>query len=132
MTTWKDAARMPVIVTAICLVGGALLALAGLIAALILASGTFHGGREGVFAAAVFHLTAGASLLVLPFHRRVGKFVGSVALVMLATALLVAVFHPAIAAGTLGPYQAAAIALIVLLLARLALAMRNKSKNTEH
>ena len=54
MTTWKDAARMPVIVTAICLVGGALLALAGLIAALILASGTFHGGREGVFAAAVF------------------------------------------------------------------------------
>ena len=74
MTTGKDAARMPVIVTAICLV----------------------------------------------------------VLVMLATALLVAVFHPAIAAGTPGPDQAAAIALIVLLLARLALAMRHKSKKTEH
>ena len=132
MTTRKDSLRMPLIVTAICLAGGGLLAVAGLTAALVLANGMVHGAREGVFASAVFYVTAGASLLVLPFHRRVGKLLGSVALIMLATALLVAVFHPAIAAGTPGPYQAAAIALIVLLLARLGLAMRTKSKNTEH
>ncbi len=134
MTSGTHRARMPARLTAVCLVGGVVLALAGLAAMTVLAIGTFQDDRDGVVTAlsGMVYLTAAASLLVLPFHRRVGKFLGSVALLMLATALLVAVFNPAIAAGTPGPYQAAAIALIVLLLARLALAMRNKSKNTEH
>lgn len=132
MTAGTRGVRMPTIVTAICLVGGAFLALAGLSALLVLAIGTWHDGRYGVIAAAVLQLTAAASLLVLPFHRRLGKILGIIALVLLAAGMVVAVFHPDLAAATPGGYQVAGIALVVLLLARLGLAMRPHPKNTEH
>jgi hypothetical protein len=117
--------------TVMCIGAGMLFALIGISTFAVLALGTFEEGRDAAMAMAVVGVTASAALLVLPFHRPLGRALGGVALVIFATGMLLAVFSPGLASDTPGTYQAAAIALAVLLLARLGLSLRRKRRLEE-
>lgn len=111
-----------------CIGAGMLFALIGVSTTAVLVLGTFQDGRGAGLGMAVVSMAASAALLVLPFHRPLGRALGSVALVLFATGMLLAVFNPGMASATPGKYQAAAIALAVLLLARLGLSRRRNRR----
>ena len=114
-----------------CIGAGLLCALFAVSALGALVLGTFEEGRGPAIATVVVGVTASAALLLLPFHRRLGRTLGCIALVLFAAGMLLAVFSPGLSSDAPGPYQAAAIALAVLLLARLGLSLRRKRRPEE-
>ena len=106
---------------------GVLFALFGATSLFVLAIGRFDEGRDAVAVSAIVWLLLSAGLFALPLHRRLGMILGGIALLLFASGMLWAVFNPGRASATPGAYQAAAIALMVLLLARLGLGLRRKS-----
>ena len=122
---------LPPFAIVMCIGAGLLCALFAITAIGALVLGTFEEGRGPVIAMLVVCVTASAALLLLPFRRRLGRTLGCIALVLFATGMLLAVFSPGLSSDAPGPYQAAAIALAVLRLARLGLSLRRKLRPEE-
>lgn len=100
---------------------------AGSLLLLATQAGTFHQGRTAVLLCGVFFVVAALPMFALPFSRRVAKWLLALVLVLFASLMLVAVFHPSTWLAGWKPYQAAAVALAVLIVVRLVLAWRQRA-----
>ena len=105
---------------------GSGLAIMGLNALWISYIGKFSQGRDVVVATGCFFLVIAAPLLAFPFPRNISKFLGAIALLAFAAAMVWLAFRPSNPAAHLWTYQVAGIALASLLLSRIALVLRSR------
>ena len=101
-------------------------ALMGAINLWIAFTGAFAQGRPMLIGAGAILLIIGLALVAFPFSRKLSKILGAIALLAFAGATLVLVFTTGVV--TIRPsYQIAAIALAVLVVARIFSVLRRKN-----
>jgi hypothetical protein len=95
----------------------------GLFVFFTLASGSVVAGNRDALVTGICFVLVALPFLAFPFSRRLAKLLGVLVLLALAAAALWLVFSPNLVSAHPAIYQAAAIALGVLLVARVGLAL---------
>ena len=107
---------------------GLLLGSLGLLVFLSLASGSVIAGKHDALVTGICFVLVALPFLVFPFSRRLAKLLGVLVLLALAAAAVRLVFSPNLASAHPAVYQVAAIALGVLLVARVGLALLRRQR----
>jgi len=107
---------------------GAFLVLIGVVTLVIAVVGNLTNGRAAVAAMACAYLVAATPCFAYLYSRRLAKVLGVCLLLALAGAMLWLSFRPSNPAPNPTIYQVAAIALCVLLVARVGLNLRRKPR----
>ena len=105
---------------------GSFFALLGIFYLAIAGIGDFSKGRTVMVVAGCSFLVISAPLFAFLFSRRLAKLLGVIALLAFAVAMAWLAFRPDTPAADPAKYQVGAIALVVLLLARVGLWLRGK------
>jgi hypothetical protein len=100
----------------------------GLFVFFTLASGSVVAGIRAALITGICFVLVALPFLVFPFSRRLAKLLGALVLLVLAAAALRLVFSPNLATAHPAIYQVAAIALGVLLVARVGLALLRRRR----
>lgn len=100
----------------------------GLFVFFTLASGSVTAGKRDALVTGICFVLVALPFLALPFSRRLAKLLGVLVLLALAAAALWLVFSPNLASAHPAIYQVAAIALGVLLVARVGLALLRRRR----
>ena len=101
-------------------------ALMGAINLWIAFTGSFAQGRPMLIGAGAILLIIGLAFVAVPFSRQLSKILGAIALLVFAGAMLVLVFTTEVVTSR-PSYQVAAIALTVLVVARIFSVLRRKN-----
>jgi hypothetical protein len=107
---------------------GLLFAGLGLFVFFTLASGAVVAGSRDALVTGICFVLVALPFLVFPFSLRLAKLLGVLVLLVLAAAALWLMFSPNLAAAHPAIYQAATIALGVLLVARVGLALLRRRR----
>lgn len=100
----------------------------GLFVFFTLASGSVIAGARDALVTGICFVVVALPFLVLPFSIRLAKLLGVLVLLVLAAAALGLVFSPNLSSAHPAIYQVAAIALGVLLVARVGLALLRRRR----
>ena len=112
------------------MLAGSGLAIMGLNSLWISAIGKFSQGRGVVVATGCFFLVIAAPFLAFPFSQKISKFLGAIALLAFAAAMMWLAFRPSNPATYPWTYQVAGIALASLLLSRIAFVLRSRKSQS--
>jgi hypothetical protein len=107
---------------------GLLFAGLGLFVLFTLASGAVVAGNRDALVTGICFVLVALPFLAFPFSLRLAKLLGVLVLLVLAAAALWLVFSPSLAVAHPAIYQVAAIALGVLLVARVGLALLRRRR----
>lgn len=112
--------RLSASINAASVLAGLVIAFAAVSSFVVFALGDFEQGRLATLLQGIFLSLLSASLLLFPSWPRLAKAIGTLSLLLLAAIMLFAVFSPGLSAKDPAIYQVSAIALMVLLVSRVA------------